>query len=103
MQLNTSKLTIGEVELIQVQYDGSIGSFKRSLWKAIMGADSNNLDRLAKAYPEQISAYRRYTGEDGYWVDVLTRAGLVASPEPQEPPIPSPETPPMPQAPRETH
>ena len=76
----TKNLHIGEVELIQTQYNGELGDFKSHLWAAIMAADQGNLDRIEKGYPDQVRAYRDYVGKAGYWVDLLTRAGLVASP-----------------------
>ena len=87
MNIDTSKLNIGELELIQTQYNGDLGSFKKALWVAIMHADLANLARLEQGFPEQVIAFRKFGHEPGYWVDVLTRAGLVA-PQPATPPAP---------------
>jgi hypothetical protein len=76
MQINTDKLTLGEIELIQWQYQG-LSSFKERLWKAISTADSANLVALERGYPEQVKAYRAFGGTEGYWHDVLVRAELV--------------------------
>ena len=76
MQINTDKLTLGEIELIQWQYQG-LSTFKTLLWRAISTADSTNLAALGKGYPEQVKAYRAFGGAEGYWQDVLIRAELV--------------------------
>ena len=83
MNINPEKLTLGEVELIQWQYQG-LSTFKERLWKAISVADSTNLAALEKGYPDQVKAYRAFGEKEGYWVDVLTRAELIK---------PMPETP----------
>lgn len=80
MKIDTSNLDVGEVELIQHEFDSSMGSFKTHLWKAITCADGSNLLLLEKAYPSQVQAYRRFVGAEGYWMDLLKRAGLVAAP-----------------------
>ena len=80
MNIDTSQLDVGEVELIQWQFDSSMGSFKTHLWKAIANADGSNLKLLEKAFPSQVQAYRRFIGAEGYWMDLLRRAGLVAAP-----------------------
>ena len=40
-------------------------------------ADNNNLNRLSVAFPDQVESYRKYGAEEGYWQDVLDRAGLL--------------------------
>ena len=80
MQIDPSKLNVGEIELLQFQYKGDLGTFKNYLWKAISNADNNHLNRLATGFPEQVTAYRKFISEDGYWGDVLVRSGLVKPP-----------------------
>ena len=80
MNIDTSQLDVGEVELIQHQFDSSMGSFKTHLWKAIANADGSNLILLEKAFPSQVQAYRRFIGAEGYWMHLLRQAGLVAPP-----------------------
>jgi len=80
MKMTVDQLHVGEIELIQTQYGGDLGSFKTALWDAITSADNTNLIKLEKGFPEQVRAYRDYISKDGYWVDVLTRAGLIAAP-----------------------
>lgn len=84
MQINPNKLNAGEIELIQWQYKGDMGHFRNAVWKAIQNADNGNLERLRLGFPDQVDAYLRYIGEDGYWQDVLLRSGLVVS-RPEEP------------------
>jgi hypothetical protein len=79
MHVDTTQLNVGEIELLQWQYGGDLGSFKGALWKAIQTADLNNLDRLAAGFPDQVEAYRRFSYEAGYWEGVLIRSGLVTS------------------------
>ena len=99
MQLDTSQLHVGEIELRQWQYKGDLGHFKNYLWKAICNADNNHLKRLSAGFPEQIDAYRKFIGEDGYWQSVLVRSGLVKpppaqnDPKPEQPPVIDPKTP----------
>jgi hypothetical protein len=77
MNIDPTHLDVGEVELIQWQFDSSMGSFKHHLWKTIAAADSSNMKALSAAFPLQVQAYTNYCNQDGYWMDVLTRAGLV--------------------------
>jgi hypothetical protein len=80
MQIDTTKLNVGELELIQTQYNGDLGNFKTALWEAIRYADQSNLKRLSTAFPEQVAAYVKFTSVQGYWQEVLVRAGLVKEP-----------------------
>jgi len=59
-------LNMGERHLVDWQY-GGLGGFFTALWDAIRRADGGNLDRLGKGFPEDVEAYRRYSGEAGYW------------------------------------
>ena len=82
MNVDPTKLTVGEIELLQWQYGGGLGGFKEALWKAIQHADISNLNLLSTGFPDQVEAYRRFTSEDGYWEDVMSRAGLI-QPKPE--------------------
>jgi hypothetical protein len=87
MQIDTTKLNVGEVELLQWQFGGDLGNFKTALWKAITHSDSGNLDRLGLGFPDQVEAFRKFGQAAGYWQDVLMRAGLVTpQPAANEPP-----------------
>lgn len=59
-------ITEGERSLYRWQSRQTSG-FEAPLWQCISTADSINLNALAKGFPEHVTAYRRYTGEDGYW------------------------------------
>lgn len=63
------KLNNGEHKLYEWQYRMS-GSFYKSLFEMFCNADDFNLDRLAKGFPEEVEAYRRYAREEGYWAKV---------------------------------
>ncbi len=56
----------GERKLVEFQL-GMSGSFYTYLFKAMFKADSVNTIRLAKGFPEEVEAVRRYQNEDGYW------------------------------------
>ena len=49
------------------------GGFERSLWDAIITADSTNLAAIEKGFPEHVAAYRSYANEAGYWYDLCKR------------------------------
>jgi len=67
------KLTEGEVELYRWQHNNIGSGFKTALWDAIHRADTYNQNALAKGFPEQIEAYRRFAHEREYWEDVQRR------------------------------
>ena len=99
MQIDPSKLNVGEIELLQWQYKGDLGNFKNALWKAISNADNNHLNRIAMGFPEQATAYRKFISEEGYWQGVLVRSGLVTPPPAANEPPPAVEGEVMPKAP----
>ena len=83
MELDVTKLNMGEIELLHWQYDSPMSVFKTQLWKAITCADNANLGRLKVGYPDQIQAYISFVGDPKFWPDVLIRAGLAKkAPEP---------------------
>lgn len=59
-------ITEGERSLHRWQYK-LCGGFERSLWDAILAADSTNLAAIEKGFPEHIAAYRAYANQTGYW------------------------------------
>lgn len=66
------EITDGERSLYRWQYK-ALGGFERSLWDAILAADSTNLDAIAKGFPEHVAAFRRYANEAGYWDALVKR------------------------------
>jgi len=61
-----------EYELYYWQFsDGD--NFSTRLFQAISKADTSNLNKLAKGFPEEVAVYRRYANDDGYWDDVQKR------------------------------
>jgi hypothetical protein len=72
MFINYDNLNYGERELVKWQYK-KLSGFGDALWLAIQRADTNNLDALEKGFPDQVIAYRRFSRENGYWEDVMSR------------------------------
>lgn len=64
------QLNPGVQSLVKWQFNEH-GGFFSSLWKCISTADMGNLEKLEKAYPEEVRAYRRYSTEGGYWEHIL--------------------------------
>lgn len=62
----------GEVKLCEFQL-GMTGSFFKSLFNAMFIADSQNLNKLAKAFPEEAEAVKRFMSEPGYWENLKDR------------------------------
>ena len=46
------------------------GGFFSALWEAIVKADSGNLVRLYRAFPDQVLGYAAYGHNPGWWEDV---------------------------------
>ena len=63
-----NKPTTEEKIIYEWQYR-MMGGFYTSLMKTISSADEINLSRLSRAFPEHVSAYRKYIGEHGWWQD----------------------------------
>lgn len=64
--LQSPELTEGEKNLLRWQYRlHGEGSFQEGLWKVIARADSTNIGKLARAFPEELTAYVHFahTGE----------------------------------------
>jgi hypothetical protein len=56
----------GEKHLVDWQHKMS-GSFFTKLFDCMASADSENLDRMRLAFPEEADALYRFKNEDGYW------------------------------------
>lgn len=65
-------ITDGEKLLFEF-FNEMSGSFVTCLFKTIMSADSFNLSRLAKGFPEEVKAVMRYRNEPGYWESLQSR------------------------------
>lgn len=72
---NVSDLTTGERFIVDWQY-GRQGGFNTALAKAIMLADADNLEKLRKAYPEEVEAYEKYAHQRGWWEALSKRVGI---------------------------
>jgi len=60
------ELTKGEIKFCEYQR-GMTGSFFTKLFEAMTVSDGENLEKLKKAFPEEVASYIRYRDEDGYW------------------------------------
>ena len=67
------KLSLGEEHLVCWQMSYEMGSFMTALWDAMAKADGDNFIRLAKAFPDDVMALKRYRYEAGYWDGVIAR------------------------------
>jgi len=68
-RIDELQLTAVETAAVKWQYN-LYGSFYTSLFNAIMLADELNLERLAKAFPTEVEAYKRYSREENWWVEL---------------------------------
>tara|TARA_Y100000310_G_scaffold338239_1_gene427330 strand:- start:1540 stop:1818 length:279 start_codon:yes stop_codon:yes gene_type:complete len=74
MKMNEIKpLTKGEMFIWEWQYR-SHGSFHETLAKALSIADTGNLKRLSKGFPEEAEAMENFHHKKGWWADVEDRA-----------------------------
>lgn len=73
MPKTSPTVTVAEWRLIFWQR-GTAGSFNTALFNAATCADTINLARLERAFPELIGVYRRYANEPGYWEALQRRA-----------------------------
>lgn len=75
-----TKLTPGEQSLYKWQMNQH-GGFYTALWKAISTADEGNLMKIARGFPGEVRAYKRFIYEMGWWEETLRRVrdGVVAA------------------------
>lgn len=66
------KLSIAEYEFCMHKKDMS-GSFTESLIQTMYKADQENMNNLAKGYPELTEVVLRYHSERGYWINLMER------------------------------
>lgn len=71
------EITEAEWQLIFWQR-GTAGSFTKALFTAATHADSTNLYRLEKGFPDLIAAFRNYSQAPGYWEDLQQRSHTAA-------------------------
>lgn len=50
----------------QRRHDLVLSPFEEALIEAILNADENHLDRLAKGYPDEVNGVRRWRSERGF-------------------------------------
>ena len=73
--MNLETLTPGERFIVEWQFNIT-GDFKTSLANALMYADTHNIERLRKGFPDEVEAYQNYTNTKGWWEDVRKKAGI---------------------------
>ena len=61
-----NSLDRGTQHLIEWQYNMG-GHFNDALFKACCYADEGNLYRLSQGFSAEVTAYRKYTRENGWW------------------------------------
>ena len=61
-----------EAAVVEWQY-GYCGDFHKALWEAIARADENNLDRLGFGFPVEVTGFKKYSQEPGWWQNVLEK------------------------------
>jgi len=69
----------GERHLI-MWHEGKLSGFWKLLWDAMASADDEHLATLAKGFPEDAEAMRRFREERGYWGSLKGRTGHAGEP-----------------------
>jgi len=69
-----NKLDAEQKALVEWQYR-ICGDFKKALWDAVAHADDDNLMLLSYGFPVEVSAYKKYTRQKGYWSNTVKLAG----------------------------
>ena len=70
MQLRDGvKLNQGEIDLYFWQYN-KLGGFLTKIFDAMVVADTSNLNKIAKGFPQQVQAYKNYGNLSGFWEQV---------------------------------
>jgi hypothetical protein len=73
--MNLENLTDGERFVFEWQY-GMAGSFHETLAMAFQRADTGNFLRLSEGFPEEGEAMWKFANEEGWWENVLEKAGM---------------------------
>lgn len=68
-------LNDGERALVEWQYRMA-GGFTTSLFELMSQADNSNLNRLSRAFPEHVAAFRDYAHERNWWTDLRNRLDM---------------------------
>lgn len=69
-------LSRAEIEFVDWQYSDhreSGRNFTQKLYDVVIKADYQNLERLARGFPEEVEVVRRFRFEAGYWDDLKDR------------------------------
>ncbi len=74
METLFKELTPEEDWIVQWQYR-YVGDFHKALFEAICMADEKNLDKLTLGFPDEVSGYKKYTCQQGWWQEVKRKIG----------------------------
>lgn len=67
-------ININEGEKIFCEWQlGQTGGFFKHLIEAIIRADSTNMEKLSKSFPDLVAAVNCYQNVEGYWEDLKRR------------------------------
>jgi hypothetical protein len=66
-------ITQAEYGLLGWQGLRALGGFDRALWTALERADTNNLNALAKGFPEEVTALNNFRNKIEYWTELRNR------------------------------
>ena len=67
-------LTPEEDWVAQWQYN-HLGDFHGALFEAICRADERNLYLLSLGFPNEVSGYKTYANQEGWWQEVQRKIG----------------------------
>lgn len=73
--MDFSNLNPEEKAVVEWQY-GRCGGFYKNLWECISMADKEHLAKIEKGFPVEVSGYRKYIGESGWWTNVQKKLGI---------------------------
>ena len=72
--MNLDKLDKSEKFILMWQYR-MLEDFKKALIEAICQADDGNLYKLGLGFPDEVSGYKKYIYQEGWWKEVQLKAG----------------------------
>lgn len=67
-----AKMTEGEKKFMDFNH-GRSGSFYDALFKAILKASADNLNKLSSGFPEEVRAFTKWSSVPGYAQDLEDR------------------------------
>ena len=74
MKNKTDNLTNEEAWIVKWQYR-LLGDFHSALFDAICRADEKNLAKIGQGFPDEVSGYKKYAFQSGWWKEVQKKIG----------------------------